>query len=90
MIFLFTVKISNALSWPISKDTKNVFTLLTCNIKAYIMFPQKLPPTNRGQKLVMVTNQQVLRPPTTSFAHFQEKTFFLFNYNRVQNILGIY
>ena len=79
-MFLFTVKISNALCWPISKDTKNFLNLLTGRMKPCIvrkkMFPQELSTTKCGAKLVTVTNPPVPRPPTTSSAFSQAKHIF--------------
>ena len=89
-MFFFTAKISNALSWSISRDTKSFFTLLTCGFKPCIIrinFPTKILSQLQecAARLVKVTNQPVPRPSTTSFAFSQAKLFSIY---QVQNIDG--
>ena len=71
--FLFTAKISIALCWPISRDTKSFFTLLTllvqfaCNTRVIVdassnppVFNVKIAVTKTKQTLHHQTNKQTL------------------------------
>ena len=80
-MFLSTAKISKALCWPISRDTKSFLTLLTRGVKLCIIkkhFSTKISawPQECGARLVTVVNQPIRRPSTASFEFSQAKQFF--------------
>ena len=80
-IFFFTAKISNALCWSISWDTKSFLTSVIRGVKPCIIrkyFPARIfpQPQEWRARLVTLTNKAVPRPSVNSFAFSQAKHFF--------------
>ena len=81
--FHFTAKISIALCWPISRDTKSLFSSLISGVKpsrlssrknfSARIFPQ---PQKCGARLITLANQPVQKPSTTSIACSQANHLF--------------